>query len=157
MNFRYGINTILFCLVAVFVHAQPPQQTVKEKHAFSLQQCIDYGEKNNLQVKNVLLDLQIQAQVNKNYTALAYPQINGSLGTTHYPNVAVQSFPNFIAAATYGVLQYEGVKDGNGNPIVPPDDFGFVQAAFGTKWNASVGVTLSQILFDGQEIGRAHV
>lgn len=150
MNFRYTINTILFCMVALSMHAQPPQQPVVEQHAFSLQQCIDYGEKNNLQVKNAILDLQIQGQVNRNVTAMAYPQINAGLSTTHYPNVAVQSFPNFIAAATYGVLEHEGVKDGNGDAIKSPADFGFVQAAFGTKWNASVGVTLSQILFDGQ-------
>ena len=120
MIFRYAINTILFCMAAVFVYAQSPQQTVAEKNAFTLQQCIDYGEKNNLQVKNALLDLQIQAQVNRNVTAMAYPQINGGLSTTHYPNVAVQSFPNFIAAATYGVLEHEGVVDGSGMPIKSP-------------------------------------
>ena len=149
MNRRLGI-TIQFFLLIIKLQAQPGQQAVAVKHEFSIQQCIDYCTKNNLQVKNALLDVQIQEQTNKNITAAAYPQINGSLGTTFYPNVAVQSFPNFIAAATYGVLAQEGVKDGNGNTIVSPSDFGYVQAAFGTKWNASGGVTLSQILFDGQ-------
>ena len=62
----------------------------------------------------------------------------------------MQSFPNFISAATYGVLTQEGVKDGNGNTITAPTDFGFVQAQFGTKYNLNAGVDLSQILFDGQ-------
>lgn len=150
MNRRYGI-VISFFLLAIKLVAQPPQKTTApEKHEFSIQQCVDYGTANNLQVKNALLDVQIQEQTNKNITAQALPQINGSFGSTFYPNVAVQSFPNFIAAATYGVLAQEGVKDGNGNTIVSPTDFGFVQAAFGTKWNASAGVTLTQILFDGQ-------
>ncbi|WP_162616630.1 TolC family protein, partial [Riemerella anatipestifer] len=80
----------------------------------------------------------------------AYPSINGTLGATYNPNVATQSFPNFIAAATYGVLEAEGVKDGNGNTIVSPADFGFIQAQFGTKFSSSVGLTLNQLLFDGQ-------
>ena len=40
------------------------------------------------------------------------PQLNGNIGATYNPNVAVQVFPNFIAAGTYGVLAQEGVKDG---------------------------------------------
>lgn len=34
--------------------------TAQEKHAFSLQQAVDYARKNNVQVKNGLLDIQIQ-------------------------------------------------------------------------------------------------
>ena len=36
------------------------------------------------------------------------------------------------------------------NPIVMPQDFGFIQAQFGTKFTNSVGVSLQQLLFDGQ-------
>ena len=59
-------------------------------------------------------------------------------------------FQTLLPGATYGVLEAEGVKNGNGDPITSPTDFGYIQAAFGTKWTASAGVTLSQILFDGQ-------
>ncbi len=119
-------------------------------HEFSVQQCIDYAEKNNAAVKNALLDVQLQQQQNRGITAAAYPQINGSFNTQYNPNVTVQTFPNFIGEATYGVLVAEGVKDGSGNPIKSPTDFGFIEASFGTKYTANVGVTLSQILFDGQ-------
>ncbi|HNP21520.1 MAG TPA: TolC family protein [Panacibacter sp.] len=148
MNLKTGILALL-ALTANTVFAQTNQQkdTIYE---FTAQQCIDFGIKNNYKVKNAIVDMQIQEQTNRQYTALAYPQINGSLGTNYYPNVAVQSFPNFIAAGTYGVLEKEGVKDGNGNAIKSPTDFGFINAAFGTKWNGNAGVTLSQILFDGQ-------
>ena len=122
----------------------------QERHAFSAKQSVDYAVKNSVQVKNALLDVKIQEQTNREITAAAYPQLNGSIGSTYYPNVAVQSFPNFIAQGTYGVLDAEGVKDGSGNPIKSPSDFGFIQAQFGTKWVANAGVTLSQILFDGQ-------
>jgi outer membrane protein len=147
---RFVIITILFCLLVSGTNAQTQEQQETTKHEFSVAQCVDYGIKNNTQVKNALLDVGIQEQVNRGVTAQAYPQLSASAGITHYPNVTVQTFPNFIAAATYGVLEQEGVKNGSGEPIKSPSDFGFIEAAFGTKWNANAGVSLSQILFDGQ-------
>ena len=122
----------------------------QERHEFSVRQSVDYAVKNSVQVKNALLDVKIQDQTNRELTAAAFPQLNANLGSTYYPNVAVQSFPNFIAQGTYGVLQAEGVKNGSGAPITSPTDYGLIQAQFGTKWVANAGVTLSQILFDGQ-------
>lgn len=119
-------------------------------NAFSATQCVDYAVKNSIQVKNALIDIKIQEETNREYTSAAFPRLSGSISTNFFPQVATQVFPNFIAAATYGVLQDEGVKDGNGNPIISPKDFGFVQAQFGTKYSSSVGLELSQLLFDGQ-------
>ena len=116
----------------------------------SVQQAVDYAAKNSLQLKNALIGIDLQKQTNREITAQAYPQLNGSASASYFPNVAVQSFPNFIAAAAYGVLVQEGVKTGGGDPIVAPSDFGFVQAQFGTKYTAAAGVDLSQLLFDGQ-------
>lgn len=122
----------------------------QEKYEFSVKQAVDYAMKNSAQVKNALIDIDIQQQTNREITAAALPQISGSIDVSYYPRVPVQSFPNFIAAATYGVLEDEGVKDGNGNPIISPKDFGFIQAQFGTKFTGSAGLSLSQLLFDGQ-------
>lgn len=126
------------------------QAFAQEKHAFSIRQAVEYANKNSAQVKNALIGIQLQEQMNREITALALPNISGSVDVNYFPAVPVQSFPNFIAAATYGVLVDEGVKNGSGNPIVSPADFGFIQAQFGTKFTGSVGVNLSQILFDGQ-------
>ena len=136
----------LTCLAAG-VFAQAPSGST---HEFSIQQCIDFAHAHNAQVKNALLDLQIQQESNRAVTAGALPTVNGSLGTTYYLDVPVQSFPNFISAATYAVLVQEKVKDGNGVPIKSPSDFGFISAPFGTKWNSTFGVTLNQVLFNGQ-------
>lgn len=124
--------------------------TQAQTHYFSAQDAVTYAKKNSVQVKNALLDIQIQQQTNKEITASALPNITGTAGATYFPNVSVQSFPNFIAAGTYGVLEHEGVKDGSGNPIVAPNDYGLIQAQFGTKFNNSVGLNLQQLLFDGQ-------
>ncbi|MBN8672595.1 MAG: TolC family protein [Chitinophagales bacterium] len=138
-------------VLALFPFMAMAQDTAKvTKHEFSIQQAIDYASKNNVQVKNALLDVKYQEQVNREVTSRAYPGINASLGTTYNPNVATQVIPNFISPATYQVLVDEGVKDGNGNPIVMPNDFGFIAAQFGTKYSATAAISLSQILFDGQ-------
>ncbi|HEX7845874.1 MAG TPA: TolC family protein [Chitinophagaceae bacterium] len=139
-----------FALLPIAAMAQVADTARKTKHEFSIQQAIDYAKKNNLQVKNALLDVKMQEQVNREVTSNAYPHINASLGTTYNPNVATQVLPNFISPATYQVLVDEGVKDGNGNPIQMPDNFGFIAAQFGTKYSANAGISLSQILFDGQ-------
>lgn len=127
-----------------------PDTAQPVKHEFSIQQAIDYAKKNNVNVKNALLDVQYQEQVNKEVTSRAYPGINASLSTTYNPNVATQVLPNFISPATYQVLIDEGVKDGSGNPIQMPADFGYIAAQFGSKYSASAGIALSQLLFDGQ-------
>lgn len=137
-------------LLPAISFAQLDSTKIPQRHEFSIQQAIDYAKKNNVNVKNALLDVQYQAQVNREVTSRAYPSINGSLGTSYNPNVATQVLPNFISPATYQVLIDQGVKDGSGNPIVMPNDFGFIAAQFGTKFSANVGVSLSQILFDGQ-------
>lgn len=120
------------------------------RHEFTVQQAIDYAIKNNVNVKNALVDVQLQQEQNKEFTSNAYPHINAQIGTTYNPAIATQVLPNFISPSTYQVLIDQGVKDGNGNPITMPNDFGFIAAQFGTKFSASAGISLSQILFDGQ-------
>ena len=145
MEARYlrGLIFLLGILSTVVVTAQ-------QRHEFSVQQAVDYARKNNVQVKNALIGIEAQRQLNREITAAAYPQINGNMGANYNPNVTVQQFPNFIAAATYGVLVDEGVKNGSGQPIVSPGDFGFIAAQFGSKFNANYGVSLQQLLFEGQ-------
>jgi outer membrane protein TolC len=50
------------------------------------------------------------------------------------------------------VLIDEGVKNGNGQTVSMPNggNFGNLLFPFGNPWNANAGVTLSQIVFDGQ-------
>ncbi len=122
----------------------------QQRHELSARQAVDYARKNNIQIKNALLDIQIQEQTNREVTASALPQINGSAGLNYFPNVAVQVLPNFFGPVIYGILTNEGVQNSTGQPIKSPDDFGYIQAQFGTKFNNSVGVNLSQLLFDGQ-------
>ncbi len=140
-------NTIAISMVLLSANA-----FAQQKNEFSIKQAVDYGMKNTVQVKNALLDVKIQEQVNRQITSAAYPQVTGSMGSTHYFDIPITSLPNFISPATYAVLEKEGVKNANGSPIIAPNggDFGNIQAPFGVPWTANAGVDVSQLLFDGQ-------
>ena len=142
-----GFAVTIILIAAFLLPGRAPAQQVNN---FTVKQTVDYALKNAVAVRNALIDFKIQQQTNREITAMAFPQVSGSVSANHFPNVAVQSFPNFIAQATYGVLEKEAVKDGNGNPIISPGDFGIVQAQFGTKYAANGGIDISQLLFDGQ-------
>jgi outer membrane protein len=136
-----------FFLLLFFAASAAAQQ----KNLFSAKQAVEYGLKNSIQVKNALIDVKIQQQTNREFTALAYPQVSGSMSANYFPAIPVQSIPDFISPAVYGVLVDKGVKDGNGQPIVQPQgDPQIFQAKFGTNYTASGGIEVSQILFDGQ-------
>ncbi len=137
-------------LIATITLCFPAQaQKINE---FSVKQCVDFGMQNSAQVRNALLDIKIQEQTNRDVTSNALPHLTGSADLTRYFDIPVQSLPNFISPATYGVLIQEGVKNGSGNTITMPNggDFGTIAAQFGVPWTSSAGLQLSQVLFDGQ-------
>jgi len=101
----------------------------QKKNEFSLKQAVDYANKNSVQVKNALLDILIQKQTNRDVTSIALPQVNSNNSVTDYLNIPITLVP----------AQFFGGAPGD-----------FIPVKFGTKWNASAGVTLSQIVFDGQ-------
>jgi outer membrane protein len=101
----------------------------QESHAFSIQQALDYAKKNNVQVKNALLDVQIQEQTNREVTGTALPQLKASGSLTYNSQLPVSLVP----------AEFFGGQPGT-----------FQKLAFGVKWNATGGVSLNQILFDGQ-------
>ena len=151
MKFKSVINKGLLIGLGIIPLALFAQDTtIQTRHEFSVQDAVNYASKNNIQVKNALVDILIQEQTNREITSAAYPSLNGNISTTYNPNIAVQRFPNFIGQGTYMVLAQEDVRRGNGTAITLPNDFGFIEAQFGTKWLANAGLDLNQILFDGQ-------
>jgi outer membrane protein len=123
----------------------------QQANGFSVLQCVDYGTKNSIQVKNALLDVKVQEQFNKEITSAAFPQVTGSISTNYFPAIPVQTLPDFISPSVYQVLVDQGVKDGSGNTIAfPAGGFGSIPAQFGTKYTASGGIDVTQLLFDGQ-------
>ncbi len=99
------------------------------KHAFTIQQAVEYAAKNNVQVKNALLNIQSQQQTNREITASALPSITGSAGITDYITIPTSLLPGEIFGQPAGT---------------------YIPVRFGTKYNSSATIQLQQLLFDGQ-------
>lgn len=110
---------------------------------FTLQQAIDYALKNQVKIQNALYDEQIAANKVKEVTGMGFPQINGSFDLKDYLKVPTSFLPDFISPIVYGVLMDE--------KLIAPRKIGMdglFPAQFGTKYNATAGVTASQIIFN---------
>jgi outer membrane protein len=116
-------------LVTVFFASAAFAQEQKTIHAFSLADAVGYAQKNNLQVKNSLLDIDIQIQTNKEIASAALPSIGSSLGGTDFLTIPTSLLPGQIFGGAAGT---------------------FIPVQFGTKFNANYGANFNQILFDGQ-------
>jgi outer membrane protein TolC len=99
------------------------------RHEFSVKQAVEYARKNNVQVKNALLNVQVQEQTNRELTAAALPQISGSGSMTYNAKLPVSLIP----------AEFFGGQPGT-----------FEKVAFGLRYNATFGAQLNQLLFDGQ-------
>jgi outer membrane protein len=105
------------------------QQNDKPIHNFSLEDCVGFAKKNNVQVKNSLLAIEAQIQTNREIRSAALPTINSSFSTTDYTTIPTSLLPGQIFGGAAGT---------------------FIPVQFGTKFNANYGATFQQLLFDGQ-------
>jgi len=124
-----GAWIMMLILLPALVWAQQPPATPPQVYSFSAQQAVDYGLKNNVQVKNALLQVQIQEQTNREVTGSAYPQISADGSMTYNAKLPVSLVP----------AEFFGGQPGE-----------FAKVAFGLKWNSTYGVSFNQMLFDGQ-------
>jgi outer membrane protein len=150
MKKRFIKFTTTLILSGICYIANAQQNTPSQIHSFTAKEAVDYALKNAVQVKNALLDIKLQEQQNKQITAAALPHFTGSGSLSYNPNVAIQTIPDFISPAVYGVLSQNNVKNGNGEPILAPKDFGYFAVGFGAKYTLNAGIDFNQILFDGQ-------
>lgn len=127
MSKRGPTSIWLFCL-ALF-SSTGFAQTPASKYEFSIQQAVDYARKNNIQVKNALLDLQIQQQTNRDITSAALPSVTASVGVTDYLQIPTSLIPGEVFGQPAGT---------------------YIPVQFGTKYNSTANIQLQQLLFDGQ-------
>jgi len=98
-------------------------------HAFTVQQAVDYANRNNTQVKNALLGVLIQEQTNRGITASALPSVTATGAYTDYLDIPTTLIP----------AQFFGGPAGTFEPV-----------QFGTKYITTASAQLTQTLFDGQ-------
>jgi outer membrane protein TolC len=123
------------------------QQTGPVVHHISAQQAVQLALKQRTEILNAKIDVENQVSVNREITGQAYPQVRGFLGVNKNFNIPVTVLPDFISPSVYGVLEAEGVRDGNGNPIKFNGEVSFFPAQFGVPWQAQLGISVQQLLF----------
>jgi len=120
--------------------------TQETQKVFSLNEAINYAKLHNYDYVNAQTDIEIAEKQVWESTALGLPQIDGSISNENYIDIPVTLLPDFITPAVYGINQY-----GFGlTPEKPQPETTFTPVQFGTKHNASAGVSVSQLLFSGE-------
>ncbi len=122
-------KVILLTIGFAFAGLANAQDANANRHAFSLDQCVDFAQRNNVQVKNALLAIDAQNQTNREIAAAALPTITASTGAVDYTKIPTSLLPAQIFGGPAGT---------------------FIPVQFGTKFNANYGANISQLLFDGQ-------
>jgi len=141
---KINIWFLPFLAFLLFCHNTKAQEVFR----LSADQAKEMALERLLSLENLRIDKKIQEAGNKEITGQALPQVKGNASVMHYFNIPVTFIPDFISPAVYDVLVNEGVRDQNGNPIVKPGgEPQLFPAAFGVPWQASVGFSIEQLLF----------
>ena len=126
---KMNTKRMLLASLILTLIALANETTAQTKNEFSITQCVEYANKNNLQVKNALLAVKSQEAINKEVTASALPSVNATLGGVNYLQLPVSLLPGEIFGGTAGT---------------------FIPVRFGTNYNVNGSLQLQQLLFDGQ-------
>tara|TARA_R110002050_G_scaffold149463_1_gene276124 strand:+ start:181362 stop:182696 length:1335 start_codon:yes stop_codon:yes gene_type:complete len=98
-----------------------------EEFSFTLQQARDYAVEHSYSTQKSVMDQEIAVKKMKEVTAIGLPQINGTADFKNYIDI-----PTFL------------IPNPNGGDKIP--------AQFGTDYNVSAGVSVSQLIFNGSYI-----
>jgi outer membrane protein TolC len=98
---------------------------------FTLQAAIDYATKHNANYANAELDMKSAVYKNREVIGLGLPQISGSVDLKDYFELPTSLLPG----------QFFGAPAGT-----------FIPVKFGTQWNATAGISVSQLIFSSDYI-----
>jgi outer membrane protein TolC len=131
-------------IVFIFISFHGFGQKIYE---LSLNDAVNLALKNSEEIKNLVIDEQIQVAKNKEVTSSVYPQISASGQGTYYTNVPQVVFPS-TNIDIYQVLNKEGVVDRNGQ-VISTDRAEFSSNAFSfiAPLNFQIGLSVNQLLF----------
>lgn len=127
MNVRTGLFLSLF-VVSSQLHAQDKKQS-DTTYRLTVQECVDFASRNNVQIKNAVTNLKQQEQINRGVTAQALPNVSANAGITDYVKIPTTLLPG----------EFFGQPPGT-----------FIPVKFGTQYNANAAISLQQVVFDGQ-------
>ncbi len=145
-------TTKIISLSIVLVFLLQPIKS-QQSHSLSLTQAQELAIKNSYTLQNSRTDILISKKKIWETAAMGLPQVNAQIQYQDMLDIPTTLLPDFISPSVYGVLVKEGVQ-GRQGPVVFPStsDMQFFPAKFGTQHNASIGGTISQLIFSGQYI-----
>lgn len=117
---------IALSFLGSFVFAQ-------ESVSFSLQQAQEFAIENNYKNKKAILDIDIAKKKVWETTAAGLPQVNANAKLQKFLDIPVSLAP----ANSF-------------NPAAPADEL--IELQFGLDYSNSIGITASQLIFDGSYI-----
>ena len=120
-----------YLLLALFLGLSGAPVVAQQVVTLSLSEAVDYALENNPSTKNARLELLISKATIKETTARGLPQINGAYNLDYNPKIPVIFLPN---------------QPPFGDPSNPSD---VIPARFGVSYSSGLGVTVSQMVFDG--------
>lgn len=135
-------NTLFFLFFLTFSNL-----SAQTDSSFTLQQCIDYAMKNDINIKNAEIDQQISESQIRETRAIGYPKIDGSLSLVDNPALQKMFFSKtnpFFAGGGGGPAPFPGLKE-SGDVMVMPNLFQLRSAG-------DANAQLTQLLFDGSYI-----
>jgi len=120
------------------------QEKDTASYAFNFQQALSYAYTHQADIVNARLDEKASKHTVNEYKGIGLPQINGTVEFTDYIQLPTSFFPDFLSPSVYGILYNEGLVSS-----VPQPSNALVPVKFGTRYNATAGITASQLIFDG--------
>ncbi|MBL7932458.1 MAG: TolC family protein [Bacteroidia bacterium] len=119
---------LILSLVGILYNTQAQEAN---KTSFSLSEAIEYSLKHSPNYLNAELDQKSAEYRRKEVTGLGLPQVNGSIDIKDYINIPTSLLP----------AQIFGGPEGS-----------FIPVKFGTKYNATAGLSASQLIFSSDYI-----
>jgi outer membrane protein TolC len=122
MNYKH-ISLIVCFFSVLTVKAQQSDTTI----SFSLKEAIDYAQSHQVSVQNAIIDEEIAKNTVKKTIGIGLPQVNGNV-----------NFQDFLVVPTSLLPGEFFDKPGTQVPV-----------RFGVQYQSSIGIEVSQLLFDG--------
>lgn len=121
------LTLLAFAFIPSFaeLHAQ---QIDTGSYSYSVQQCVDFALQHNTNMQNAILDQEAAGYKVKEIVGSGFPQINSSAQVQDYLEIPTSLIPGEIFGG-------------------PPGSF--IPVKFGTKYNASLSFSASQLVFSG--------
>lgn len=138
---------ILTCTFILVTGLSVMAQETDSISSFSLIEAQEYALKHNDSLRLADAEVRIADKQVMETTAIGLPQVNASLEGQYFFDIPTQLLPDFVSPSVYQILFQEGLVEPR-----PLDLGGMVPAQFGTNYNVTAGISVSQLIFDGQYI-----